>query len=67
MYIFVHSMFVSEIFPIIFAQGVDICNIKTVCVYGLPDSISQLYQVRNSQLLLLRVMTINNCFLKLFS
>ena len=60
-------MFVSEIF-IIFAQGVDICNIKNVCVYGLPDSISQLYQVRNSQLILLRVMTIyNNCFLKLFS
>ena len=57
MYIFVHSMFVSEIFYI-FAQGVDICNIKTVCVYGLPDSISQLYQVRNSQLILLRVMTI---------
>ena len=37
-------VFKSTVF-IVFAQGVDICNIKTVCVYGLPDTISQLYQV----------------------
>ena len=28
-----------------FIQGVDIANIKVVVVYGLPDTLSQLYQV----------------------
>ena len=37
-----HSM---EPLSRIILQGVDVMGIKTVIVYGLPDTVSQMYQV----------------------